>query len=393
MALRYGSKSASALRYNSYSASALRYGGKIAWSGEKVYIPTDSKYFTFAKLNNQYFITAVDLENIPAEVVLPSTYEGLPVRGLLGNTGFIGCTSITSLVVTSPYLLMGGFQNCTNLANITILHDEVYMAAGTFLNTAYYNDESNWVDDILYIGKHLLVAKETISDVNIRSGTVSIAGGAFYNCENIRHITIPDGVKYISNGFTNTDNIETVIMPDSLIDLPSNVFFDDKNLTVYCKSPSKPSSWADNWCVETKVVWGLLDDKQLKFTELADGTYSVKPIDVTTLPSVIAIPWEYNGSAVTAIGDYAFYACTDITEVTIPNSITAIGMYAFFANRLASVVIPSSVTTMGTQAFYTDASNPNLTINCEAASKPDGWASDWNKSSSGYSTVNWGFTG
>lgn len=389
MALKYGNTAVQNYIFNcgkKHTVSHYKVNNNLVWSG---YIPTDSKYFTFVKFGGVYVITGVDVENIPAEVVLPSTYEGLPVSMCNADFG----ERITSLVITSPVVLGNCFNNSTNLANITFTTDEVHLGAGTFLNTAYYNDESNWVDDILYIGKHLIVAKETISDVNIRSETVNIADGAFRDCTNISHITIPDGVRTVQGGFN--ENLETIIIPDSVTTINDSAFYGCKNITIYCEASSKPSGWASNWDYSSSnltVVWGLLDDKQLKFTELADGTYSVKAKDVTTLPSVIAIPWEYNGRAVTAIGDYAFYACTDITEVTIPNSITAIGMYAFFANRLASVVIPSSVTTMGEKAFGTNYDNQNLTIYCEAASKPSGWASDWNKSYSGYSTVNWGYT-
>ena len=40
---------------------------------------------------------------------------------------------------------------------------------------------------------------------------------------------------------------------------------------------------------------------------------------------------NYNGKtySVTSIGNGAFYECSDLTSVTIPNSVTSIGNYAF----------------------------------------------------------------
>ena len=54
----------------------------------------------------------------------------------------------------------------------------------------------------------------------------------------------------------------------------------------------------------------------------------------------------------TSIGNRAFWRCSALTSVTIPNSVTSIGEEAFDGcSSLTSVTIPNSVTSIGDQAF------------------------------------------
>ena len=71
------------------------------------------------------------------------------------------------------------------------------------------------------------------------------------------------------------------------------------------------------------------------------------------------IPEEVDGYRVTTIGASAFQSCSNLTSVTIPNSVTTIGAAAFQdCSNLASVTIPDSVTGIDNSAF--DNCHPDL---------------------------------
>lgn len=80
---------------------------------------------------------------------------------------------------------------------------------------------------------------------------------------------------------------------------------------------------------------------------------------------VIPATITYNGTSytVTSIGDSAFYACSGLTSVSIPNSITNIDDLAFaYCRGLSSFTIPSSVTNIGYDAFFYCSDLTSLTI-------------------------------
>ena len=64
------------------------------------------------------------------------------------------------------------------------------------------------------------------------------------------------------------------------------------------------------------------------------------------------VRWGYITRPVTGIGEAAFFACHNLTSVTIPSSVTYIGDEAFYnCSGLTSVTIPNGVTSIGNKAF------------------------------------------
>ena len=77
----------------------------------------------------------------------------------------------------------------------------------------------------------------------------------------------------------------------------------------------------------------------------------------------LQIPSTLHGYQVTSIGDYAFYCCTNLTSVTIHDSVTGIGDSAFYnCSGLTGVTIPNSVTNIASYAFYGCSGLTSVTI-------------------------------
>ena len=134
-------------------------------------------------------------------------------------SAFAGCKSLVKVVIPDSIVNISSyaFEGCENLADVSIPDVAVFIDLFAFYGTAYYNDESNWIDGILYLGNHLIENDKTISgECVIREGTVTIAKEAFSN-SSITSVVIPDSVVYIGcAAFVSCREITHIVIPESV---------------------------------------------------------------------------------------------------------------------------------------------------------------------------------
>lgn len=205
-----------------------------------------------------------------------------------------------------------------------------------------------------------------------------VADDAFFNCDNITGVYLPDtitrignrafcgcaalseivlgtGVTYIGTwAFRYSYNFNEITIPESVTYIGGQAFeYCAEGLLIYCEASSKPSGWHSSWNPDNlDVIWGC---DRYEYTLLGDGTYSIKAKVGAAIPNDVIIPSTAYGRVVTHIGEDAFSGYTDIISVTIPDSITSIGDYAFAnCSMLGTVNIGenSQLTSIGKEAFY-----------------------------------------
>ena len=335
------------------------------------------------------------------EIDIPNTVTSI------GEYAFASCNQITAFTIpnTVNNVGFGILNNCNNIAELTL---PFIGASRTEQSGLYYVFGTwNYDDSYQYI-------PSSLKTVTLTGGT-SVPDYAFYNCQNLTAINLPESLESIGSYAFKNSGLLSITIPSLVTTIENHAFegcyrlyevYNDSALTfvkgeysenggiannalVVCPSTEKAEIVTENdyTFLCSDGTWFLIDInlqegrsfylpkkftyKNRKITEYNVADYLLYnrvywEVSLLSIPadsvvnigknafsnnSITSVEFTGNGK-LKRIGDEAFQ-CTLIIDVALPEGLEEIGIAAFqYCSELRKITFPSTLTNIGENAFW-----------------------------------------
>ena len=205
---------------------------------------------------------------------------------------------------------------------------------------------------------------------------------AFMNCVDITEVVIPDSVTTIgAKAFFGCTGLTEIVIPENVESIGDQAFANcGGDFLMLGYSGSAAEAYAASNGIQ--FVSLNVGSEGLEFTDIDEETCYVSGYNGNgDSGTTVVIPRTYNNKTVTTIGDSAFFFCTGLTGVILPDSIQSIETEAFYyCSDLTSITLPNSIQSIGANAFSSCSGLTNFGI-------PAGVTSIGNRAFSGCSNL------
>ena len=318
----------------------------------------------------------------------------------IGYGAFEGCSSLTSIEIPENVTSIGyyAFYNCMSLtsikipASVTSIGEYAFYLCKSLTDVYYSGSEADWAN--ISIGTHNESLLNATMHYNWGSsqgllyelsedGTYYVVAGigtctdtdviipktylglpvkeigaeAFYDCDSITSIEIPDSVTSIgSSAFSSCVRLTSIEIPEGVTNIGYDAFvYCDKLVEVINRSSlpltagSSDYGYVAAYAKEVhKENTKIVNQNGYLFYTYDGVNYLLGYVGTDT---ALTLPENYNGQSY-EIYKFAFYNCTSITSIKISAGVTSFGEYAFvLCSNLTSIEISDSVTSIGSWSF------------------------------------------
>lgn len=385
--------------YGADNVTVYYYFGTSGWGDTYCNRPTVALTPDFSYTSNGSAITITDYSGPGGDVIIPATIDGLPVESV-GDIAFWKCTNLVSVIIPDSVISIGdgAFWKCPNLLEVTIGNGVAYIGDGAFfectsLTLVSFSGDAPACGDFVFDGDYQagvyctpdtfgweaffgglrvhgiefttefntydtititgylgaggsVVIPETIGGYSV----TSIGDSAFYYCQGVSDVTIPDSVNFIEDtAFYSCRGLTNVTIPDSVTWIGYGAFDGCSSLA----SVTIPDS-VTHMGVEVFAHTGLTN------VIIGAGVACIEGGAFDNCRELASVSFS---TGITSIGYYAFRQCYSLVDVTIPNSVTGLVFGAFYyCTGLTNVVIGSGVSVIDDYVFNDCTALDNITV-------------------------------
>ncbi|MDR1740195.1 MAG: leucine-rich repeat domain-containing protein [Bacteroidales bacterium] len=308
----------------------------------------------FQSCSNLQAITATDVTNIGEQAFRfcgKLISIDMPNIITIGGLAFQYCESISSITIPSGVTSIGSsaFSGCANLSTINF----------NAVNCTYMGALASSAGTACFYGN------SAITTLNIGSGVTNIPQCAFVRCSGLTSVAFPESVDSIGARAFDECGLTSVSFSEGLLSIGNRAFYKN-NLTTLTipKSVTNIAGYAFENSPNLTTVnynainvaktgnYGAILSSATSFTTLNIGE------EVETIPyyafaecsALSTVNFASNDNLKTIDG-IAFYKCSGLTSISLPESLKSIGLRAFGYTGLTAITIPQNVTTITDNAF------------------------------------------
>ena len=294
----------------------------------------------------------------------------------IDDYAFSEMVELTSVVIPGSVERIGecAFYRCASLKDVQLGAGVKEIDNGAFFDTKLWTDATSDV----YVGKWFIGCKDAAAtSISFRNDTVGIAAYALYGNNSLSQIILPDSVKLIGKGAFGQMAINVAVIGSGVVEIGDEAFanckqlttvylgsFDSKNTCIAASSLQKIGDYAFREC-------GVLESIEMPSTLKVVGSYAFRDTALfrnagsSSQGVVYADNWvvDYVAESIDStvvlrdgtvgIANYAFYNCSSLVSITMPDSVKTVGRAAFYdCSGLMSVKLPGTLEVIEDYTFY-----------------------------------------
>ena len=323
-----------------------------------------------------------------AQIIIPSLYWGLPVSSI-GDSAFFDCDNLTSITIPDSVTSIGdsAFFGCDNLTSITIPNSVTsigYFVFSTCLSlesitvqkdNAVYHSADNCI--IETESKTLITGCNT-SIIPTDGSVTEIDENAFFGCLYLNNVTIPGSVTFIGDrAFAFCVRVENMVVQadNAVYHSAGNCIIETESKTLIAGTAN--SVIPDDGSVTAIDKYAFYGCSFLKSVIIPDAVTFIGSSAFSYCRGVVNMAvqtgntvYHSAGNCIIETASKTLIAGCKNSVIPTDGSVTSIGDYAFEGRgSMISITIPTGVTSIGDHAFYACSELTNVNF-----ANPTGWS-------------------